>query len=81
MLPIPNVTIQKCTRQNVTIRKCTRQNVTIRKCTIRNVTDPLKYECKMVTVQYTCKMHVINIVITTISWKPDPTCIYSNNPY
>ena len=30
MLPIPNVTI----------RKCTRQNVTIRKCTIRNVTDP-----------------------------------------
>ena len=32
MLPIPNVTI----------RKCTRQNVTIRKCTIRNVTDPLK---------------------------------------
>ena len=24
--------------------------------------------------------HVINIIITPISWKPKPTCIYSNKP-
>ena len=46
MLSIQNVTYTKCYLYkmlpipNVTIRKCTRQNVTIRKCTIRNVTDP-----------------------------------------
>ena len=35
-----------------------------------------------ILVRLKCSIHryVINIEITPISWKPEPTCIYSNNP-